>query len=380
MKSIIETLPFRSESKLTREILKQNPTSDKKQIRKHIRKRLHDIKPKNSKAYYYRIFSSSPHSYMHDLLENPKSDKINPPYFHIFLNTNTRFAVAYPLQSKTSSSIHHSLKKFIETYHPSKLTSDSEPSFLSNENINLLKSSNVQQLIIQDLIHNHSSLSLMDRFIRTLRDMNQPVPSSKNESTHQEFKSFSIPTMNKLIKIYNNTYHSSIKTEPIIMQSNPQLETDYIFKMSEHRLNQERISDFHLPIHSFVRYQLPHIPNQKKRTHYSSEAYKIDSRNGNLYNISAQDGTVMTLPRFKLRLCHKSGKLSKNIKFARTIPDRWNGTIDKIISYNPSTKKYRVSFTVPNQQSIIDEIPLINLRGKYPHLISEIESEFHKSQ
>ena len=380
MNTVLDNLPFRSQEKLTREILKQEPTADRKQIRKHIRKRLHDMKPRDPKTYYYRIFSSQPRSYMHDLLENPKSNKSDPPYFHIFLNINTRFAVAYPLQSKSSSSINQSLKKFIDSYHPSKLTSDSEPAFVSNENMNLLKSHHIQQLIIQDLVHNHSSLSLIDRFIRTLRDMNQPVPSSPNESTHQEFKSFSIPTMDKLIKIYNNTYHSSIKTEPILMQSNPKLETDYIFRMSEHRLNQERISDFHLPINAFVRYQIPTMNNTKKRSTYSFEAYKIDSRNGNLYNISAQDGTTMTLPRFKLRLCHRSGKLPKNIKWSKTIPDRWNGTIDRIISHNPTTNKYKVLFTVPNQPSVQDEIPAINLRGKYPHLTSEIESEFHRSQ
>ena len=311
---------------------------------------------------------------------DPNSDENDvPPYFHIFININTRYAVAHPLKSKKSQEIHDSLTKFIQTYHPTKLTSDSEPSFTSAQNIKLLTDNNIQQFIVQDLEHNHSTLSIIDRLIRTLRDMNTPKPSSKHESTHSKYKSFTITKMNKLIKIYNNSYHSSIKTEPAIMQNDPELEKEYIFKQSENRLNQERIADFQLKIGNYVRYLLPHVKNNKKRFTTSPEAYKIDSRNGNLYNIVAKDGTAITLPRFRLILAHKSGKLPKNIKFASTIPDRWNGVIDKIISHDPKNNKYNVLFSVPNSNPYTDTIPAINLRGKYPQIMSDIESEYHKS-
>ena len=88
----------------------------------------------------------------------------------------------------------------------------------------------------------------------------------------------------------------------------------------------------------------------------------------------AQDGTTMMLPRFKLIPTDLS-----NIKWAQTIPNRWNGTVEEILSYNPRTNKYRVKFTVPNSKSVIDEIPAINLRGKYPHSIAQIEEVFRKS-
>ena len=381
---IINNLPFRSETKLEHEVLKRDPSTNRHQIKKSISKRLHDRKFKQ-KPYYYHVFSHVTRSYQHDLLENPRSDIPNqdvPHYFHIFININTRFAVAHPLKSKSSQEIHESLDQFIQKYKPSKLTSDSEPAFTSSQNTKLLSDNNVQQFIVQDLAHNHSTLSIIDRLIKTLRDMNTPKPTSKHESTHPKFKSFSIPKMNKLIKIYNNSYHSAIKTEPEIMQNNPELESEYIFKQSERRLNQERISNFQLKPGAFVRYLLPTVKNHKKRFTTSFEAYKIDSRSGNLYNIIAQDGTTITLPRFRLILAHKSGKLPDNIKWAETIPDRWNGTIEKIISFNPKTNKYRVQFTTPNNESkpYIDEIPAVNLRGKYPQFISEIEKQFHKSR
>ena len=371
---IIKSQPFRSAKKLKKEILKSNPQTSKGEIKILINKRVHDKRPKQN-AYMYRIFSHTPNTYQHDLLEQPNDS--DPKYFHIFINVNTRFAQAIPLANKSSQAIHQSLSTFINNYHPSRLISDSEPSFTSAENLKLLKDNNVKQLIVQDLQHNHSSLGVIDRFIKTLRDMNIPRPKSKRESTDQKYKSFTITKMQKLIDTYNNSYHSTIKMEPIQMQNDPELEKDYIIKMSKRRNKQNSLPDFELPLHSFVRYILPRpdAKNNKKRFTTSFEAYKIDSRDGNLYNIMAQDGTTIMMPRFKL----VPTTLTENMKWAQTIPDKWNGTIEKIISYNPRTNKYKVLFTVPNQDPYQDEIPAVNLRGKYPHLMSEIESKFHKA-
>ena len=373
MDSIINSSPFRSHGKLKSEILKSSPNTSKKTISKAVKKRLHDKRPRQ-KQFMYKIYSHTPHSYMHDLLENPKQS--TPPYFHIFINVNTRFAYFEPLNSKSSQSINQSLQSFINKFHPTRLISDSEPAFTSKENIDLLTQHKVKQFIVQDLQHNHSSLGIIDRFIRTLRDMNQPKPTSKHESTDPKYKSFTTKKMDKLIKIYNNSYHSAIKMEPVQMQNDINLEKKHIIKHQKHKNKQSHLKDFDLPIGSYVRYILPRPDpkNPKKRTTTSFEAYKIDSRDGNLYNIMAQDGTTMMLPRFKLIPTDLS-----NIKWAQSIPDRWNGTVDEILSYNPRTNKYKVNFTVPNSKPVTDEIPAINLRGKHPQLTAQIEEAFHKS-
>ena len=373
MHTIVNESHFRSHIKLKNEILKSNPNTSKKRISEAVKKRLHDKRPRQ-KQFMYKIYSHTPRSYMHDLLENPKNS--NPPYFHIFINVNTRFAHFEPLDSKSSQSINQSLQSFINQFHPTRLISDNEPGFTSKENIDLLTNHKVKQFIVQDLQHNHSSLGIIDRFIRTLRDMHQPKPNSKHESTDSKYKSFTIHQMDKLFKIYNNSYHSAIKMEPIQMQNDINLEKKHILKHQKHKNKQSHLKDFDLPIDSYVRYVLPRPDpkNPKKRTTTSFEAYKIDSRDGNLYNIMAQDGTTMMLPRFKLI----PTKLD-NIKWAQTIPDRWNGTVDEILSHNPKTNKYTVKFTVPNSNPVTDEIPAINLRGKHPQAIAQIEAAFHKS-
>ena len=90
----------------------------------------------------------------------------------------------------------------------------------------------------------------------------------------------------------------------------------------------------------------------------------------------ARDGTVINVPRFKLILCAKDGSKPNNIKFADTIPGRWNGEVSKILSYNKRSNKYKDLFTIPGENDYEDEIPASYLRGNYPQRMSEIEKEY----
>lgn len=75
---------------------------------------------------------------------------------------------------------------------------------------------------------NHSALGIVDRFIRTLRDMNTPNEKTMKQSHDSKYKTFSLKRMNKLIEIYNNTYHRRIKFTPKEMFDDSELEYKYI--------------------------------------------------------------------------------------------------------------------------------------------------------
>ena len=49
---------------------------------------------------------------------------------------------------------------------------------------------------------NYSALGIIDRFIRTLRDMNTPNEKSKSQSHENKYRVFSYSRMQKLIEIY----------------------------------------------------------------------------------------------------------------------------------------------------------------------------------
>src|SRR5215469_11351579 len=122
-------------------------------------------------------------------------------------------------------------------------------------------------MFIED--NNHTSLGIIDRFIRTIRDMNVPHESSKSQSHDIKYRVFTEARMNKLVNIYNNTYHNSIHCSPKEMRDNFDLERDYILECLKRRDKQkERINDFgaahlrtygpfELNVGDWVRYILP---------------------------------------------------------------------------------------------------------------------------
>ena len=169
--------------------------------------------------------------------------------------------------------------------------------------------------------------------------------------------------MQKLIDIYNNTYHSSIKMSPRDMHENPELEKEYVFKMIREKEKRIGLNDFELVPGDLVRYILPRSDGlTKKRFRYSREYYKIDSRNGNMYNLIASDGTVVVKPRFLLRKSLPN-EIS-GMKFTDTIIGKNSGMIERVIE-NVGDNKVRIMFVIPNGEEYEDVIPKSYLRSRF---------------
>ena len=373
VKEYIDKLHFRTYNHVVNKVMEKFPEVSKKQLKQIVDSRLKDhfVKLRKIEPYYIKIFSTTPNCWFHDLMDNGNN---YPRFWHIFIGTNNHFAVALPLKDKRATSIRETLTEFINKYHPNKLTSDEEPGFVEKNNLKLLSDNHVIVQIITD--QNHSSLGIIDRFIRTLRDMNIPTEKGEKQSIDAKYRWFSIKRMNKLIKIYNSTFHSRINCSPKEMFENEELEKEYIFKQLAKKEKQENIKDLHLHEGSFVRYIMPRANGKKKRFQFSRECYKIESVNGNMYTLIAQDGTVRDFPRFKIILCQKDGSKPRNCKWGQTFPGKWNGVIKEIRSYNPQTRKYKVIFHVPGKEDYEDEIPETYLRGNFPQQTSEIEKDF----
>jgi len=373
----IDTLHFRTYRHVIDAVTEKFPDLSDKEIKRIVENKLKDhyIKSKRIKPYMIKIFSSMEGTWFHDLYDNTKNHK--PRYWHIFIGTNNRYAVAYGLPDKKATSIYQTLKQFIDEYHPSKLTSDQEPGFIEKNNLQLLTDNKVLVQTVPD--QNHSSLGIIDRFIRTLRDMNTPVEKGKRQSHDEKYTFISEDRMAKLLNVYNKTYHGSIKCSPLQMFKDPKLEEEYILKMYDKYDRQQKIKDFELKDGSYVRFIVPR-DTKKKRYQLTKECYKIDGKTGLLYNLVAKDGTEITKPRFQLFLCARDGSKPANIKWADTIPGQWNGVVKEILSYNPKTNKYKVLFEVPGQPDYKDEIPASYLRGNYPQQISELEKNLSQNK
>ena len=373
----IDKLHFRSYNHVIDKVVDAFPDVDLKDIKQIIDNRLKDhyMTRRKIAPYYVHIFSTMLNTWFHDLFDNGKNNE--PRYWHVFIGTNNHYAVVYPLNDKQATSIHETLSQFINTYHPYKLTSDEESAFIAKDNVKLCNDNDVLMHIITE--QNHSALGIIDRFMRTLRDMNTPNEKTMKQSHHEKYQSISSKRMYKLIEIYNNTYHSRIKCTPQEMFDDEELEQQYIEQQLKRKHKQEDIRDFNLHEGSFVRYVLPkNDMKHKKRYQLSHECYKINTVKGNMYTLIARDGTVMNLPRYRLVLCVKDGSKPNNCKWADTIPGAWNGVIKNIISYDEKTNKYTVAFEVPDEADYIDEIPKSYMLRNYPQLVNSYEHDLMK--
>ncbi len=274
----------------------------KARVKKFIANKLpHDVRvsERRLRPYMVKIFSNTLNTWFHDIYDNTSIGE--PRYWHIFIGTNTRFVIAHPLKSRSSADVHESLLTFLRRVRPRKLTSDKETSFSSTENLRLLREYNCAHQFINSGV-NHSPLAIIDRFIRTLRDMNTPTASSNQQSTDDAFKWLSRTTMSSLLNEYNNAPHSAIGCSPTEMYRSQDLEKEYIWKCLEQQSRQHRIGDFKLKIGDYVKYRLPRTApfGSKKRTQYSPEQYMVKDVRGAMYEISGSDGSTMLLPRWRL--------------------------------------------------------------------------------
>ena len=314
--------------------------------------------------YFSKVYSTAPNTWFHDLLDNGDYED-TPRYWHVFVGVNTRYLVTYPLQGKSNADVQQSLQQFISKYHPEKLTSDEEPAFTSKATCKLCSDNNVKLFIVTG--QQHSSLGVIDRVIRTLRDMNTPK-AHHEQSHHEKFLRFSQETMETLVQKYNNRYNRTIKCTPKEMFEDKNKEIDFIYQNQEHKHNQRGIKDFRLKDGDFVRYRLQKDPLVKRRYRYSPESYKVAGRERSFYIIQAQDGSSLLMPRWKLIKCDVNVYPWKT-----TIPGNKKAIIDRIVSYNPRNDSYNVLFRNDPQEYILTRR---EIRHRTPQVMTYLEKEF----
>ena len=140
-----------------------------------------------------------------DLVDMTQYSKMNRGYKYIFTNIDvfSKIAYAYPIKSKKIQDIKPCFEKIFKNDKPKYIWSDKEPAFLSKEIQMFFKDNNVK------IYHTNSHLKavIVERFNRSLREL-MMKEFVKNSNTVW----YNI--LPKLIKIYNNRYHSTIKMKP----------------------------------------------------------------------------------------------------------------------------------------------------------------------
>ena len=137
--------------------------------------------------------------------------KMNRGYKYIFTNIDvfSKYAYAFLLKTKKIQDIKPCFEKIFKKNKPKYIWSDKESSFFSKEMQKFFKDNNVK------IYHTNSHLkaACIERFNRSLRELMMKEFVKNNNTVWYN-------VLPKLIKIYNNRYHSTIKMKPIQVNKN----------------------------------------------------------------------------------------------------------------------------------------------------------------
>jgi hypothetical protein len=313
-----------------------------------------------------------------DLLEQSHDREAEyKPFFFMLINTNTRFAYAYPMEDKSTGEVVRCLEKaWDDTGHKLKsIVCDDEPAFSAADTETWYNQHKVSCKVIAN--QNHTALAVVDRLIRTLRDMNTPTIKSEKTSEHPKYRDFSEKRMRKLIKIYNATENKGTKMKPETMKEEPEEETKYIIRRIYQQERRHKIKDYELEKGYWVRYILPKDPMKKHRYKISPEAYQIKGRDGHSYIIMAKDGSTLSLSRWRLLPLGK--ELPPKMKVGATLHRGTGGIPKGITRVDARRKRYLVQWEGPDGAAVEDTwepIRVIRELRTAPGRLHKIERAF----
>lgn len=369
-KSFIDSFPFRSLYKIYPEVKKRFPEVRRKDVIEYLRTKPKDVIPKINSKLQRKTYTNYIGGWQMDLLVSSKnqktrvwSDNMNVSgnrYYLLCVNINTRFAWASKaISNKTTTVVLPEIQEFVDKFKPLVIFCDNEGAFTSRPTVDYLISKNVELKVITEQVH--SSLGIINRLCRTLRDM-----LGKNDIENDE--------LHRVINTYNTTVHSSTGVSPKYMSEHKDVEELYIINCLLHDAGVKTDNEYDLDEGSLVRYVLDKRTFAKVRRKVSVGAYRIDSVEGNNYVIIAKDGTTKKVPRHRLIPVEPQ----QNIPLAETL-EEYNanrGVINEILDYDAKNMKYKVRFSVPGGRDYIDYIPVRNMREQAPTRLSKLEREF----
>ena len=319
---------YRSLNKLFDKLSQKGIEISKSEVRKYIDSR--HIKSRIKK--YNRSLMGNKFSSISDCwqIDTYSTERFKTKYL-LAINVNTRFVWCKKRSELTTDDFIKNIEEFIVNFHPKIIECDAEKSFTSYQSVIFLRKHGVILKVFNSTM-NHEPLSIINRFCRTLR-----VESREYEKE---------PPIEQIVKIYNKSYHSSIGMEPREMQNNKSNEYKYIYDQLKIRDDKNKLAlEDPIKVHDKVRYILDSDRRSKKfhkdqmKYQLSKYYYLVESKNSELsFNIVAEDGSVKTVPRYKLFKLTKTEE--KYLNYAPSIEDENNFQIfDEILDYKPIFKK-----------------------------------------
>ena len=194
-----------------------------------------------------------------------------------------------------------------ENWNPKIIRCDGEKGFFSKMILQLLKYKNViieqvPRIKFEEIKQStplHSSLALIDRVARTLRDM----------AYNLNYNEIDPKLMKKLVLNYNLAPHKTLskllksKISPYDAHNNPEIENEIINKLNQLNLEIKSQKDYYIPIKQKVAIYNDKHPLIKRRTIVKPYIYEIIDNSKSLFvlkNLTTNE--TIFVPRFKIKI------------------------------------------------------------------------------
>ena len=205
-----------------------------------------------------------------DLVDMQLYSKVNKGYKYIFTNIDifSKIAYAYPIKSKKIQEVKACFEKIFKNNMPKFIWSNKEAAFFIQEMQQFFKDNNVK------IYHTNSHLKavIIERFNRSLRELMMKEFVKNNNTVWYNI-------LPKLIKIYNNRYHSTIKMKPVEINKN----NEKYIKENIYTYNKTtEIPKYKIKINDLVRISLKRrdiFDKPSSNIKWSEELFKVHSIN-----------------------------------------------------------------------------------------------------
>lgn len=282
---------------------------------------------KQIKKYQFKTYSRVPGGFIGDIFFNKSKFACL-----LLININTRKAYAYALNNveiepigqkndygnqeytitysttnkKTTTNLINAFKQFLNDigHKPNaRNLKDSKITSLRFDNESAVKSKQFQTMLRNNGITfipvvegSHTSLSLIDRLCRTIRDI----------SYNTGIKILNQDSINKILNIYNNMYHSSLskilgkKITPNEVNNSPELEQQIINYCIDYNKQLKVLHpEIELQVGQICKVYQPFDKFKKRRRLLKKDYYKIVNKTGNIYTVqNVRNNKKIDVPRY----------------------------------------------------------------------------------
>ena len=210
---------------------------------------------------------------------------------------NNVYTITYSTTNKkTTTNLINVFKQFLNDINH-KITSlrfDNESAVKSKQFQTMLRNNGIKFVPVVE--GSHTSLSLIDRLCRTIRDI----------SYNMGIKILTQNDINKVLNIYNNMYHSTLskilgkKITPNEVNDNPELEQQIINYCIDYNKQLKVLHpEIELQVGQICKVYQPFDKFKKRRRLLKKDYYKIVNKTGNIYTVqNTRNNKKIDVPRY----------------------------------------------------------------------------------